>query len=68
MADTFNFSLRMPIELGEFIYEMSKTNRRPMNSQIILLLEAAIKEKNRKKSKSQILQDKYIHSDSENSK
>jgi len=51
MADTFNFSLRMPIELGDFIQKMSKDNRRPMNTQIIILLEYAIKEKQRKQKK-----------------
>ena len=49
MSDTYNFSLRMPPELGEMIYEMSKSNRRPMNTQIIVLLESAIREKQRKK-------------------
>ena len=60
MSDTFNFSLRMPIEVGETIYEMSKSDRRPMNTTIVMLLEYAIREKNRKKKK--------IHSDSENKK
>jgi hypothetical protein len=49
MASTYNFSLRMPMELGEQISEMATKDRRPMNTQIIILLEAAIKEKNRKK-------------------
>lgn len=60
MADTYNFSLRMPQELGDFIYDLSKTNRRPMNTQIILLLEAAIREKNRKKGKIKLTHEKDI--------
>jgi hypothetical protein len=50
MADTYNFSLRMPIELGEAIHGMSKTARRPMNTEIVLLLEYALKEKGRKRN------------------
>jgi len=49
MANTYNFSLRMPVELGESIEAMSKNDRRPMNTTVIMLLEAALKEKNRKK-------------------
>ena len=50
MADTFNFSLRMPVELGEAIQAMAKTVRRPMNTEIVLLLEYALKEKGRKRN------------------
>jgi predicted DNA-binding protein len=50
MANTYNFSLRMPIELGETIEAMSKTVRRPMNTEIVLLLEYALKEKGRKRN------------------
>jgi hypothetical protein len=50
MAGTFNFSLRMPIELGETIQAMAKTVRRPMNTEIVLLLEYALKEKGRKRN------------------
>lgn len=51
MADTFNFSLRMPPELGDTIYDLSKSDKRPMNTTIILLLEYALREKNRKRKK-----------------
>ena len=51
MANTFNFSLRMPTELGEAIYNLSKTDKRPMNTTIVLLLEYALHEKNRRRSK-----------------
>jgi hypothetical protein len=40
----------MPIELGETIEAMSKTVRRPMNTEIVLLLEYALKEKGRKRN------------------
>lgn len=49
MASTYNFSLRMPMELGEAIDEMSREDRRPMNTTIVMLLEFAIKEKTRKR-------------------
>lgn len=51
MSDTFNFSLRMPPELGEAIRDLSKSDRRPMNTTIVLLLEYALREKNRKRTK-----------------
>lgn len=51
MADTFNFSLRMPPELGDTIYDLAKSDRRPMNTTIVLLLEYALREKNRLKKK-----------------
>ena len=51
MSDTFNFSLRMPPELGETIYDMAKSDKRPMNTTIVLLLEYALREKNRRKKK-----------------
>lgn len=51
MADTFNFSLRMPPELGDTIYNLAKSDKRPMNTTIVLLLEYALREKNRKRSK-----------------
>jgi hypothetical protein len=47
MADTFNFSLRMPEDLGDTIYKMAKKDKRPMNTTIVLLLEFAIREKTR---------------------
>lgn len=50
MANTYNFSLRMPVELGEVVEELSKTERRPMNTTIVLLLEYALKEKSRKRN------------------
>lgn len=50
----------MPIELGDAVRDLAKTNRRPFNTQIIVLLENAIREKQRKKKK--------YHSDSESSK
>ena len=49
MSSTFNFSLRMPDELGETIYDIAKADKRPMNTTIVMLLEYALKEKNRKK-------------------
>jgi len=49
MTETYNYPLRMPQELGETILKMSKDNRRPMNTQIVVLLESAIREKLRKK-------------------
>ncbi len=51
MADTYNFSLRMPMQLGETISELSNADRRPMNTQIIMLLEFALREKSRKRKK-----------------
>lgn len=50
MANTYNFSLRMPVELGEAISEMASSIRRPMNTEIVLLLEYALKEKARKRN------------------
>jgi hypothetical protein len=41
----------MPPELGQQIADLSASNRRPMNTTIILLLESAMKERNRKKKK-----------------
>lgn len=49
MSDTFNFSLRMPEDVGETIYNLSKESRIPMNSLIVMMLESAIKEKTRKR-------------------
>jgi len=49
MSDTFNFSLRMPEDVGETIYNLSKESRIPMNSLIVMMLESAIKEKARKR-------------------
>jgi len=49
MSDTFNFSLRMPEDLGNTIYDLSKEDRRPMNTMIVMLLESAVKEKTRKR-------------------
>ena len=49
MSDTFNTSLRMPEEMGNIIYEMAKEEKRSMNTVICLLLEKAIKEKQRKR-------------------
>lgn len=49
--DTFNFALRMPPELGDTIFDMAIEGRRPMNTQIVLLLEYAIREKSRKRKK-----------------
>lgn len=51
MADTYNFSLRMPQKLGESIAEIAEMDRRPMNTQIIMLLEFALREKCRKRKK-----------------
>lgn len=51
MSSTYNFSLRMPPELGQQIADLSALNRRPINTTIILLLESAMKERNRKKKK-----------------
>lgn len=51
MADTFNFSLRMPEDLGNTIYDLSKSDKRPMNTTIVLLLEYALREKTRKRTK-----------------
>lgn len=49
MSDTFNFSLRMPEEVGNTIYNLSKESKIPMNSLIVMMLESAIKEKVRKR-------------------
>jgi hypothetical protein len=49
MSDTFNFSLRMPEDVGETIYSLSKESKIPMNSLIVMMLESAIKEKTRKR-------------------
>lgn len=49
MSDTFNFSLRMPQELGETIYSLSKESKIPMNSYLVTILENGIKEKTRKR-------------------
>jgi hypothetical protein len=51
--ETYNVLLRMPIELGKTIFDMATDPKRPipMNSQIVLLLEYAIREKNRKRKK-----------------
>ena len=54
MADTFNFSLRMPEELGNTIYDMAKAEKRPMNTVIVLLLEKALREKTRKRNAKKI--------------
>ena len=43
MSDTFNFSLRMPEDIGNTIYDLSKESRIPMNSLIVMMLESAIK-------------------------
>lgn len=51
MSNTYNFALRMPPYLGNYILNMSKEDHRPMNTQIILLLEYAIREKTRKLKK-----------------
>jgi len=51
MSDTFNFSLRMPEDLGNTIYDLSKEDRRPMNTMLVMLLESAVKEKVRKRKK-----------------
>ena len=51
MSSTYNFSLRMPPELGQQIADLSALNRRAMNTTIVLLLESAMKERNRKKKK-----------------
>ena len=51
MSGTFNFSLRMPQELGDTIYDIAKSDKRPMNTTIVLLLEYALREKNRRKKK-----------------
>ena len=50
-AETKNILIRVSPELGEQILEISKNDRRPLNTAIILLLESAIREKNRKRSK-----------------
>lgn len=50
MPTTYNFSLRMPTELGETISEIAKKDKRPMNTTIVLLLEYALKEKSRKRN------------------
>lgn len=49
MSDTFNFSLRMPKDVGETIYSLSKESKVPMNSLIVMMLESAIKGKLRKR-------------------
>jgi hypothetical protein len=49
MSDTFNFSLRMPEDLGNTIYDLSKEDKRPMNTTLVMLLESALKEKCRKR-------------------
>jgi hypothetical protein len=41
----------MPMDLGESISELSKIDKRSMNTTIVLLLESAMKEKNRKRKK-----------------
>lgn len=51
MSDTYNFSLRMPLNIGETIQEMSKNDRRSINETICILLEYAIREKTRKRTK-----------------
>jgi len=48
MSDSFNFSLRMPADLGEEIYDLAKADKRPMNTTIVILLERALREKKRK--------------------
>ena len=50
MSDTYNFSLRMPMELGADIVDMAVKSRRPINTEIVLLLEYALKEKGRKRN------------------
>lgn len=49
MSNTFNFSLRMPEELGETIYNLSKESKIPMNSYLVTILENGIREKTRKR-------------------
>lgn len=49
MSNTFNFSLRMPQELGETIYNLSKESKIPMNSYLVTMLESNLKEKTRKR-------------------
>lgn len=49
MSNTFNFSLRMPMELGDTIFDLSKEERRVMNTMLVMLLESAVKEKTRKR-------------------
>ena len=49
MSNTFNFSLRMPEELGETIYSLSKESKIPMNSYLVTILENGIREKTRKR-------------------
>jgi len=49
MSNTFNFSLRMPNDLGETIFNLSKEEKRPMNTVLVMLLESALKEKLRKR-------------------
>lgn len=51
MANTYNFSLRMPIGLGEEISKLAKDDKRAMNTTLVILLESAMKEKNRKRKK-----------------
>lgn len=51
MSDTFNFSLRMPEELGETIYNLSKESKIPMNSYLVTILENGVKEKIRKRKR-----------------
>lgn len=52
-AETYNVLLRMPLALGKTIWDMATDEKRPipMNTQIVLLLEYAIREKNRKRKK-----------------
>lgn len=51
MSNTFNFSLRMPQELGETIYSLSKESKIPMNSYLVTILENGVKEKIRKRKR-----------------
>lgn len=51
MSNTFNFSLRMPEELGETIYNLSKESKIPMNSYLVTILENGVKEKIRKRKR-----------------
>lgn len=54
MSDTDNFSLRMPVDIGNYIREIAKQDRRPINETIVILLEYAIKEKTRKRKSKKV--------------
>lgn len=48
---SYRFALRMPRELALQISEMADKDKRAINTTIVMLLEYAVREKNRKRGK-----------------